>query len=204
MCDEVLRQAVEGISDLITIPGDINVDFNDIKTIMANAGTALMGIGTATGDKRAEKSAFDAINSPLLEVSINGAKGILLSIAGGDDLTLHEVAEAAKIVTESADKDAKVIFGTCKDERLKKGEMKVTVIATGFPTANGTSQKKSLFEKPVTTATLPEEKKEIHNTLQDASLEKRMATAEIIDDEVLGGDDMDDWSAVPAFLRRKK
>ena len=207
MCDEVLRQAVEGISDLITIPGDINVDFNDIKTIMASAGTALMGIGTATGDKRAEKSAFDAINSPLLEVSINGAKGILLSIAGGDDLTLHEVAEAAKIVTESADKDAKVIFGTCKDDRLKKGEMKVTVIATGFPTANGNApQKKSLFEKPVTatTVSLPEEKKEIHNTLQDASLEKRMATAEIIDDEALGGDDMDDWSAVPAFLRRKK
>jgi cell division protein FtsZ len=166
-----------------------------------------MGIGTATGDKRAEKSAFDAINSPLLEVSINGAKGILLSIAGGDDLTLHEVAEAAKIVTESADKDAKVIFGTCKDDRLKKGEMKVTVIATGFPTAIGNApQKKSLFEKPVTatTVSLPEEKKEIHNTLQDASLEKRMATAEIIDDEALGGDDMDDWSAVPAFLRRKK
>ncbi len=207
MCDEVLRQAVEGISDLITIPGDINVDFNDIKTIMANAGTALMGIGTATGDKRAEKSAFDAINSPLLEVSINGAKGILLSIAGGDDLTLHEVAEAAKIVTESADKDAKVIFGTCKDERLKKGEMKVTVIATGFPTASGSVQKKSLFEKPIISASTShlEERKEIHNTLPDANLEKRIATAEIIeDDSLLGGDDTDDWSAVPAFLRRKK
>jgi cell division protein FtsZ len=227
MCDEVLRQAVEGISDLITIPGDINVDFNDIKTIMADAGTALMGIGLATGEKRAEKAAFDAINSPLLEVSINGAKGILLAISGGDDLTLHEVAEAAKIVTESADKDAKVIFGTSRDERLKKGEMKVTVIATGFP---GSTPRKSLFEgipqtqarmeaatpiasspRQVIDDTPQTPKPQIHNSIdandtQSQISGKQKPIPEVIeDDSVLGGDDdMDDWSAVPAFLRRKK
>ncbi len=221
MCDEVLRQAVEGISDLITIPGDINVDFNDIKTIMADAGTALMGIGLATGEKRAEKAAFDAINSPLLEVSINGAKGILLAISGGDDLTLHEVAEAAKIVTESADKDAKVIFGTSRDERLKKGEMKVTVIATGFP---GGTPRKSLFEsvqqtasrietpaRPVIDDTPEPVKPQIHNSIDANGTASQIsgkpkAIPEVIeDDSVMGGDDdMDDWSAVPAFLRRKK
>lgn len=215
MCDEVLRQAVEGISDLITIPGDINVDFNDIKTIMQDAGTALMGIGVASGEKRAEKAAFDAINSPLLEVSINGAKGILLSIAGGDDLTLHEVAEAAKIVTESADKDAKVIFGTSKDDRLKKGEMKVTVIATGFPSAG---PRKSLFEgsqverapeTPRVDASRAEvrERPQIHNTVESPtrndSFTKEKPIPEVIEDDSIDGD-MDDWSAVPAFLRRKK
>src|ERR1035437_3364749 len=131
-CDDVLRQAVEGISDLITTPGVINVDFADIKAIMANAGSALMGIGSASGEKRAEKAALAAINSPLLEVSINGAKGVLFAISGGADLTINEIQEAAKVITESIDKDAKVIFGTIRDEKLKKGEIKVTVIATSF------------------------------------------------------------------------
>ena len=108
--DNVLRQAVEGISDLITTPGVINVDFADIKAVMRDAGSALMGIGTASGEKRAEKAALAAINSPLLEVSIHGAKGVLFAISGGDDLTIHEIQEAAKIITESIDKDAKVIF----------------------------------------------------------------------------------------------
>jgi len=108
-CDDVLRQAVEGISDLITTPGVINVDFADIKAVMANAGSALMGIGTASGEKRAEKAALAAINSPLLEISIHGAKGVLFAISGGDDLTINEIQEAAKIITESIDKDAKVI-----------------------------------------------------------------------------------------------
>ena len=127
-CDDILRQAVEGISDLITTPGIINVDFADIKAVMANAGSALMGIGGASGEKRAEKAALSAINSPLLEVSIHGAKGVLFAISGGDDLTINEIQEAAKIITESIDKDAKVIFGTIRDEKLKKGEIKVTVI----------------------------------------------------------------------------
>lgn len=133
LSDEVLRQAVEGISDLITMPGIINVDFADIRAIMENAGPALMGIGMGSGEKRASDAARGAINSPLLDISINGARGILFAVAGGDDMTMFEIQEAAKVITESIDKDAKVIFGAIKDDKLKKGEIKVTVIATGFP-----------------------------------------------------------------------
>jgi len=212
--DEVLRQAVEGISDLITTPGVINVDFADIKAIMSNAGSALMGIGNASGEKRAEKAALAAINSPLLEISIHGAKGVLFAISGGDDLTINEIQEAAKIITESIDKDAKVIFGTIHDEKLKKGEIKVTVIATSFPTD---MPRKSLFSgttaaTPGTAQTLVKDetpvviKKEIHNSIQNGNLnnndfikkvEKKEVKEEIIEDD-------DDWSAVPAFLRRNK
>ena len=120
MCDDVLKSAVEGISDLITTPGIINIDFADIKAVMENAGPALMGIGTASGEKRAEEAAKTAINSPLLEVSINGARGVLFSIAGGDDLGMFEIQDAAKIITESVDPNAKIIFGTVKDDKLKK------------------------------------------------------------------------------------
>jgi cell division protein FtsZ len=134
-CDEVLRQAVEGISDLITTPGLINVDFADIKAIMADAGTALMGIGIASGENRATEAARMAINSPLLDVSINGARGVLFAIAGNEDLTMNEIQEAAKIITESVDANAKVIFGAIIDAKLRKGEIKITVIATGFPEA---------------------------------------------------------------------
>ena len=133
MCDDILKQAVEGISDLITMPGIINVDFADIRSVMENAGSALMGIGMATGEKRAEEAAQSAINSPLLEVSIGGAKGVLFAIAGGDDLGMLEIQDAARIITESIDPHAKVIFGAIKDEKIKKNELKVTVIATGFP-----------------------------------------------------------------------
>ena len=144
MCDNVLKDAVEGISDLITTPGIINVDFADIRAIMADAGTALMGIGSASGENRAVAAATEAINSPLLDISINGARGVLFAISGSDDLTMHEIQESAKIITEAIDKDAKVIFGTIHDERLKKGEVKVTVIATGF---QNELPKKSLFQR---------------------------------------------------------
>jgi cell division protein FtsZ len=107
LCDDVLRQAVEGISDLITTPGIINVDFADIKAVMSDAGTALMGIGFGAGEDRARRAATEAINSPLLDVSINGAKGVLFAISGGDDLGILEIQEAAKVITESIDKDAK-------------------------------------------------------------------------------------------------
>ena len=133
MCDDILKHAVEGISDLITMPGIINVDFADIRSVMENAGSALMGIGTSSGDKRAEESSQSAINSPLLEVSISGAKGVLFAIAGGDDMGMLEIQDAARVITESIDPHAKVIFGAIKDEKLKKNELKVTVIATGFP-----------------------------------------------------------------------
>jgi cell division protein FtsZ len=133
MCDDILKQAVEGISDLITQTGIINVDFADVRTIMQNAGSALMGIGTAIGEKRAEAAARAAINSPLLEVSIQGAKGVLFSVAGGDDLGMLEIQDAANVITEAIDPEAKVIFGAIQDESLKKGQVRVTVIATGFP-----------------------------------------------------------------------
>ncbi len=131
--NEVLRQAVEGISDLITTPGIINVDFEDVKKVMANAGTALMGIGMATGENRATEAAQMAINSPLLDVTINGARGVLFAIAGSEDMTMQEIQEAARIITESIDANAVVIFGAIIDQKLRKGELKITVIATGFP-----------------------------------------------------------------------
>ncbi len=209
--DNVLRQAVEGISDLITTPGIINVDFADIRAIMSDAGSALMGIGIASGDKRAEKAALQAINSPLLEVSINGAKGVLFAISGGDDITIHEIQEAAKIITESIDKDAKVIFGTIRDEKMKKGELKVTVIATSFSTD---MPRKSLFSGTgaMGQTLLKEEnagqaKKEIRDSMQNLNgnnndfLKKNERKTEI---EEIIIEDNDDWSAVPAFLRRNK
>jgi len=194
ICDDVLRQAVEGISDLITTPGIINVDFADIRAVMENTGSALMGIGSATGEKRAENAAMSAINSPLLEVSIHGARGVLFAIAGNDDLTMHEIQDAARVITESIDSEAKVIFGTIKDEKLKKGEIKVTVIASGFPES---AVEKTLFQS---------KEKEIKkdkgvltiNTEPSQQREKPPAS------NTKPESDDDDWSSVPAFLRRSK
>ncbi len=129
--DDVLRQGVQGIAELITVHAMINLDFADVKTIMRDAGTALMGIGTGTGENRAVDAAKAAISSPLLEVSIDGARGILLTITGGPDMALSEVSDAAKMVTSSAADDAKVIFGANIDESMT-GSMRITVIATGF------------------------------------------------------------------------
>lgn len=129
--DDVLRQGVQGISDLITLHGIINVDFADVRTIMADAGSALMGIGYGTGDNRAVEAARAAIDSPLLELSIEGAKGILFNITGGPDLGMYEIDEAAKTITEAADPDANIIFGAIIDDAMA-GEVKITVIATGF------------------------------------------------------------------------
>lgn len=129
--DDVLRQGVQGIADIITLPGMINVDFADVKAIMADAGSALMGIGSATGENRAVEAAKEAIASPLLELSIDGAKGILFTITGSPDLAMYEVAEAAKVITGSADDDARVIFGAHVDESLQD-EVRITVVATGF------------------------------------------------------------------------
>lgn len=193
ICDDVLKSAVEGISDLITTPGIINIDFADIKAVMADAGPALMGIGTATGEKRAEEAAKMAINSPLLEVSINGAKGVLFSIAGGDDLGMFEIQDAAKIITESVDPNARIIFGTVRDEKLKKGEVKITVIASNFP-ENFT--KKTLFQSTqvpgIPKEVASEEKGKIYN-----SIPTKEDKSEVVDDD-------DEWGAVPAFLRRSK
>ena len=129
--DDVLRQGIQGIAELITVPGLINVDFADVKAIMKDQGTALMGIGRGTGENRAVDAAKAAIDSPLLEVPIDGAKGILFTITGGSNMGMYEVNEAARIITQSADPNAKIIFGAVIDEDLKD-EIKVTVIATGF------------------------------------------------------------------------
>jgi cell division protein FtsZ len=219
-CDNVLRQAVEGISDLITTPGIINVDFADIKAVMSDAGSALMGIGLASGENRAVTAANQAINSPLLEVSIHGAKGVLFAISGGEDITIQEIQEAAKIITESIDKDAKVIFGTIYDDKLKKGELKVTVIATNFPTD---MPRKTLFAGTQSAApTLAKEetpaqgKKEVQNVIVNSSNNTNTSSTTVNDfpkkierkpevvEEIIIDDETDDWSAVPAFLRRKK
>ena len=181
MCDEVLRHAVQGISDIITTPGIVNVDFSDVRAIMANSGSALMGIGKSSGEKRAEEAAREAINSPLLEMSIDGARGVLFSVFGGEDMTMWEINEAAKIITAAADKDAKVIFGAFHDDRLKKGELKITVIASGFP-SEGRIQKLFQNERAEKNGAKP----------LPGEAVKTAAAAE------------DDWEAVPAFLRRNK
>ncbi len=131
VADEILKQGVQGVSDLITHPGLINVDFADVRSVMENAGSALMGIGYGSGENRAIESARSAIESPLLELSINGAKGLLLNITGGTDLSMFEVDEASRLITEACDPNANIIFGTSIDERYT-GEIKITVIATGF------------------------------------------------------------------------
>jgi cell division protein FtsZ len=131
MADDVLRQGVQGITDLITVPGLVNLDFADVRTIMREAGSALMGIGSASGDNRAAEAARSAVSSPLLESSIEGATGILLNITGGPDIGLFEVNEAAEVVTSAADVNANVIFGAVIDDAMGE-EIRVTVIATGF------------------------------------------------------------------------
>ncbi|MDP2705070.1 MAG: cell division protein FtsZ, partial [bacterium] len=197
MCDEVLKQAVEGISDLITTPGMINIDFADIRSIMQDAGSALMGVGVSSGENRAVEAAKMAINSPLLDISISGAKGVLFSIAGGDDLTMFEIQEAAKIITESVDPDARIIFGTIYSDSLKKGEVKITVIATGFP--EPATKRVSLFppvtpkEKDKDKEKEKEDKGRIYNSLPNEPKENSKKEPSILEDND------DDWGAVPAF-----
>jgi cell division protein FtsZ len=190
MCDEVLRQAVEGISDLITMPGIINVDFADVKSVMQNAGSALMGIGSATGEKRAEEAALQAINSPLLDISIEGAKGVLFAISGGENMTMMEVQEAANVITNSIDADAKVIFGAIHDDRLKKNELRVTVIASGFPEGKLGNVKKPSFLQGLGS--------------QDNRNKEEESTTNNNEDEAVNEGENGEWDSVPAFLRRKK
>lgn len=135
MADDILRQGVQGISDLIAIPGLVNLDFADVKTIMLNQGMAHMGVGNASGENRAEDAAKEAIQSPLLETSIEGAKGVIINITGGEDLGLHEVNTAAELVQRSVDPEANIIFGTVTDTSMND-EIKITVIATGFEKNN--------------------------------------------------------------------
>ncbi len=131
VADDVLRQGVQGISDIIIVPGLVNVDFADVRSVMADAGSALMGIGMGSGKSRAREAAMTAISSPLLETSIDGARGVLLNVTGGSELTLHEVTAAARIISDAVDPDANIIFGAVIDDRMQ-GEVRITVIATGF------------------------------------------------------------------------
>lgn len=191
--DDVLRQGVQGISDLITIPGIINVDFADVKAIMVNSGSALMGIGKASGEDRAIEAAKMAINSPLLEVSIDGARGVLFNVSGGSDMAMAEISEAARVITEHIDHEAKVIFGAVIDDHLKKGEIKITVVATGFtngpigPVRPAMAPTMNLFETaPKVSPQKPERPAE-------------QEVKELVDSSV---DDQVEFD-IPAFIRRK-
>ena len=148
IADDVLRQGVQGITDLITLPGLINLDFADVRTVMKDAGTALMGIGFATGDNRAAEAAERALRSPLIDTELIGAKGILLSIAGGSDLSLLEVNEAAEVIRRGATDDTNIIFGATIDERLA-GQMWVTVVATGLRDKSGYRGERPVRERPL-------------------------------------------------------
>ncbi|OGN09187.1 MAG: cell division protein FtsZ [Candidatus Yanofskybacteria bacterium RIFCSPHIGHO2_02_FULL_41_11] len=191
--DDVLRQGVQGISDLITIPGIVNVDFADVKAVMANSGSALMGIGRASGEDRAIEAAKMAINSPLLEVSIDGAKGVLFNVSGGMDMAMAEINEAARIITEHIDQDAKVIFGAVLDDKIKKGEIKITVVATGFTNGHPVAAKPvgASFQGPSLFETI---KKQSQSHTNGSS----GPVKEIVDPS-LNDEEFD----IPAFIRRK-
>lgn len=197
IADDILRQAVQGISDLITTPGEINLDFADVKTIMHGMGMALMGTGLSSGEHRAVEAAQRAISSPLLEeASIEGARGVLINITGGSDMTLFEVNEAASIIQEAADEDANIIFGAVIDPKMKD-EIKVTVIATGFDTATAgllnargeqmsrrplhTHSEPMSLGEPVRAARVPAAERPVEQPLAAAPAEQVGAEGEIYD-----------------------
>lgn len=198
--DEVLKNGVKGISEMITAHGQINVDFADVKAIMSNAGSALMGIGEAGGENRAIEAAKMAINSPLLELSIEGARGILFTIAGGGDLGMNEVNEAAKVITNASDPNAKIIFGSIIDESLKD-KVKVTVVATGF----GNNPVRDRQNQPVNFS--PTETNQPVSTLKREPLPKRRISPS--DDRLEEKFNLPPKSKeeeeleIPAFIRRK-
>ena len=192
--DDVLRQGVQGISDLITVPGLINLDFADVKTIMTNAGSALMGIGHGSGETRAAEAARQAIMSPLLEQSIDGARGVLFTITGGPDLTLFEVNEAAEIIHAAADPEANIIFGAVIDERMG-GEVKISVIATAFEQARAIRR----LEGPLYKRQAPSVEQ---RTAAPAAMPQPAMTPPHIKAEEAKKLDADDLE-VPSFLRRR-
>jgi cell division protein FtsZ len=212
--DDVLRQGVQGISDLITKPGIVNVDFADVRAIMSDSGSALMGIGVGGGENRAADAAKAAINSPLLELSIDGAKGVLFNVSGSSDLTMLEINEAANIITESIDPNAKVIFGAVVDDSIKKGEVQITVVATGFDADRVNespmekmsrmtieSRKKEAEEdnKEIAKVTFPA-KNEPKMIIEEKVPPKPQRTFTQVDKEL---EDEDDELEIPAFIRRK-
>lgn len=199
--DDILKSAVAGITEVITSTGLVNVDFADVKAIMGDSGTAVVGVGISDGKERSIKAATQAVNSPLLETSIDGAKGVLFCIAGGRDLKMVEVSEVAKIITENVDPGAKIIFGAYSDRKLKAGQIKVTLVATGF---NGLSIKResnlSLF-----TGRDSREVSEMKRDEPKLDFNKEVNNPEpikVVDTESAKKDD-DVWD-IPTFLRKRK
>lgn len=206
MIDDVLRQGVQGISDLITTPGLVNVDFADVSAIMKNAGSALMGIGSATGEDRAVTAAKIAINSPLLDISIKGAKGVLFNVTGGKDLSMAEINDAANVIIESIDPDAQVIFGAVINEKLTEGEVQVTVIATGFDNKNPKVLVEEKDKDSVQEPTLEELQERIDEEKSKKQVEEaRLQAVESKKDEFIRNveSDPEDAFELPAFIRNK-
>ncbi|MFZ2154396.1 MAG: cell division protein FtsZ [Candidatus Moraniibacteriota bacterium] len=221
--DDVLRQGVQGISDLITKPGIVNVDFADVRAIMADSGSALMGIGISSGENRAAEAAKAAISSPLLELSIDGAKGVLFNVSGSSDLTMLEINEAANIITENVDPNAKVIFGAVTDDQVRKGDLHITVVATGFDTDDYGDSPADMIARVRKNNT--QEKEEIMvverdlEEIEEVQTEKvafptrKMESRMIIEEKIQpkrnnvtvtrDSDDNDDELEIPAFIRRK-
>ncbi len=205
--DKVLRDSVKGVTELILTPGIINIDFADIKAIMRDAGSALVGIGVAAGQGRAEKAAQLALNSPLLEVSIDGAKGILFSISGKSDMKMHEINEIASQIAESADPSAKIIFGTYQDRKINKGQIKVTLIATGFSNALLRDMRfmPGIFSADddylLKSSALPFDKNEkaLEETKKEEKNNEKNKNIKAVEEE----DKEKEWE-IPTFLRRKK
>ncbi|BCX14830.1 MAG: cell division protein FtsZ [Patescibacteria group bacterium] len=198
LADSVLSQAVGGIADIITTPGLINVDFADVKTIMKDAGTALLGIGTGVGENRAQMAARAAISSPLLDLSIEGARGVLFNIAGGNDLTMFEVNEAAKIISQSADADANIIFGAVIKNDLND-QVKITVIATGF---DETQSRLASFSKVGNETRVEGIISDTINKAGKSEAEDEEESREVVD---TGDEDSDVFGQkfeIPAFLRK--
>lgn len=210
--DDVLRQGVQGISDLITKPGIVNVDFADVRAIMEDSGAALMGIGIASGENRAVEAAKAAINSPLLELSIDGAKGVLFNVSGSSDLTMLEINEAANIITENVDPNAKVIFGAVTDDQIRKGDIHITVVATGFD-ANKVNEaaiadKLSRVAGSEREAEKEETKDKERMTFPSKKIESKMIIEEKIQPRGLSARgetklEEDDELEIPAFIRKK-
>jgi len=193
--DGVLGQAVRGIAEIITTPGLVNVDFADVKTIMANAGTALLGIGTGVGENRAQMAARAAISSPLLDISIEGARGVLFNIAGGSDLTMFEVDEAAKIIASAADTDANIIFGAVVKEDLID-QVRITVIATGFDQTRSRIAQMTKSPMPPIQGVVSEKLK-IEESLEDGKEEQQQVEENGQNEDVFG-----EKFEIPAFLRK--
>lgn len=204
VADDILRQGVQGIAELITIPGLINVDFADVKAVMSNAGSALMGIGQATGENKAIEAAKAAISSPLLEMSIDGARGILFTIMGGPNLSMTEVNEAAKIITASADEDAKIIFGTVINDKMKD-EIKISVVATGFDRPIGNSRESVVERSYIPTSFVGNaEDQELMMEKKKARISPlKAAQAEPAKKKEILPEETDDELGIPAFIRKK-